>query len=142
LPRRLPVSGRRIGPARIGRSYAAFFRRYRALRRGRGATRFCVRGRGRFLVGSRKGKIDFVATTARGHRTRRLGPGRRVRARVRGTRRVRRGLLLGHRVGPGRVVYGVRGRRIRFLATTSRRQAARPRSLVRRLRALGLVARR
>ncbi len=142
LPRRLPVSGRRIGPARIGRSYAAFFRRYRALRRGRGATRFCVRGGGRFLVGSRKGKIDFVATTARGHRTRRLGPGRRVRARVRGTRRVRRGLLLGHRVGPGRVVYGVRGRRIRFLATTSRRQAARPRSLVRRLKALGLVARR
>ena len=72
------MSSRRIGPARLGRSYRAFFRRYRAVRRGRSATRFCVRGGGRFLVWRRRGKIDMVATTARGHRAGRLG-GRRIR---------------------------------------------------------------
>jgi hypothetical protein len=133
------VSGRRIGPARIGRSYPAFFRRYRAVRRGRGAARFCVNGGGRFLVGSRKGKIDLVASTARGHRTRRLGPGRRVpRAGIGGARGLARGLLVGHRVGAGRVVYGVRGGKVRFLATVQRRQTANPGALARRLRSLGL----
>jgi hypothetical protein len=140
LPRRLAVSGRRIGPARLGRGYTAFFRRYRALRRGRGVTRFCVHGGGRFLVGSRKGKIDFVATTAPAHRTRRLGPGRRLdRSSVGGARRFSRGLLAGHRSGGGRVIYGVRGRRVRFLAVVTRRQLAHERSLARRLRALGLL---
>jgi hypothetical protein len=139
LPRHLPVSGRRIGPARLGRSYRALFRHYRAVRRSRGATRFCVRGGGRFLVGARRGKIDFIATTARGHRTRRMGPGRRVpRGRIRGARSVGRGLLAGHRVGAGRVIYGLRGRRVRFLAVVPRTQAARRRSLARRLRAAGL----
>jgi hypothetical protein len=65
----MAVSGRRIGPARLGRSYRAFFKRYRAVKRSRAATRFCVRGGGRFLVSARRGKIDFVATTAPGHRT-------------------------------------------------------------------------
>jgi hypothetical protein len=140
LPRRLPVSGRRVGPARLGRSYLAFFRRYRAVRRSRRATRFCVTGGGRFLVGSRKGKIDLVATTARGHRTRRLGPGRRLpRASIGGARRIGRGLLVGHRSGGGRVIYGVRGRSVRFLAAVTRGQLGHARSLTRRLRALGLL---
>jgi hypothetical protein len=140
LPRRLAVTARRIGPARLGRSYRAFFRGYRAVRRGRRATRFCVTGGGRFLVGARKGRIDLVASTARRHRTRRrFGPGRRVsRVGIRGTRRLRRGLLVGRRRGAGRDVYRVRRRRIRFVAVVTRRQAARPRSLVRRLRAVGL----
>jgi dienelactone hydrolase len=137
LPRRLAVSASRIGPARLGRGFAAFFRRYRAVRRRRGATRFCVRGGGRFLVGSRRGRIDFVATTARGHRTRRLGPGRRV-SRIRGTRRVGRGLLAGRHGRRGRVVYGIRRRRVRFLAVVTRRQLRRPRALVRRVRRAGL----
>lgn len=136
LPRRLGVSHRRIGPARLGRSYRAFFRRYRAVRRTRRATRFCVRGGGRFLVASRRGRIDLAATTARAHRTRQVGPG--SRGRIRGARRVGRGLLVGHRSGGSRVIYGVRRRRVRFLAVVPRRQAARPRSLARRLRAVGL----
>jgi hypothetical protein len=37
------------------------------------------------------------------------------------------------------VIYGVRGRRIRFLAAVSRHPAARPPSLVRKLRAVGLI---
>jgi hypothetical protein len=134
LPRRLAVSGRRIGPARLGRSFEAFRKRWRAVRRGRAATRFCVRGGGRFLVGARRGRIDLVATTARGHRTRRTGPGRRVRrARIAGARRLGRGLLVGHRVGRGRVVYGVRRGRVRFLATVTRRQVTHRRKLIRRL---------
>jgi hypothetical protein len=98
---------------------------------------------GRFLVSARRGKIFFLATTARGHRTRRFGPGRRVpRGRIKGTRAIGRGLLVGHRVGAGRVIYGVRRKRTRFLAVTTRREAAHKRSLVRRLRAVGLLARR
>jgi dienelactone hydrolase len=143
IPRRLAVSGRRIGPARLGRSYKAFFKRYRAVKRSRYATSFCVTRGGRFLVSARRGKIFFLATTARGHRTRRFGPGRRVpRGRIKGTRAIGRGLLVGHRVGAGRVIYGVRRKRTRFLAVTTRREAAHKRSLVRRLRAVGLLARR
>jgi hypothetical protein len=139
LPRRAAVSGRRVGPARLGRSYRAFFRRYRAVKRSRRATRFCVTGGGRFLVASRKGRIDLVATTARGHRTRRLGPGRRLRrARILGARRIGRGLLAGHRSAGGRVIYGVRGGSVRFLAAVTRGQLLHQRSLARRLRALGL----
>ena len=143
LPRRLAAGAHRIGPARLGRSYTAFFHRYRAVRRRRGVTRFCASGGGRFLVGAHRGKIDFVATTGRGHRNRRrrLGPGRRVpRAGIRGARRTGRGLFVGRRVGRGRLVYGVRARRIRFLAAVPRRQALKRRSLRRRLRAAGLVS--
>jgi hypothetical protein len=140
LPRRLGVSGRRVGPARLGGSFSSFARRYRATRRRHGLTRFCVRGGGRFLVGSRKGKIDFVATTARGHRTRHRGPGSRVvRGRLAGARRLRGGLMVGHRQGPGRVVYGVGGGRVTFLAVVPLRQTTHARTLVRRLRAAGLV---
>jgi hypothetical protein len=137
LPRRLAVSGTRIGPARLGRSFRAFAGRYRAVRRGRRASRFCVRGGGRFLVGSRRNRIDFVATTAPGHRTRHRGPGSRVR-RVGGGRRVARRLFVGYRHGGGRVLYGLRRRRLAFLAVVARRDAVRRRALLRRLRAVGL----
>jgi hypothetical protein len=142
VPRRVRVSAKRIGPARLGSSFKKFFRRYRAVKRKRAATRFCVRRGGKFWVGSRKGKIDFVATTAKGHRTRRLGPGRRFqRARIAGTRRIRSGLFVSRKTRKGRVLYGLRRHRIRFLATVSRRQARKRRSLVRRLRAVRLVPR-
>jgi metallo-beta-lactamase superfamily protein len=137
VPSRLPVSGTRIGRARLGRSFRAFAARYRAVRRRRGAWRFCVRGGGRFLVGARRGRIDLVATTARGHRTRRVGPGTRVR-RIGGGRRVGRGLFVGYRRAGGRVVYGLHRRRVRFLAVVPRRSLAHRRALRRRLRAVGL----
>jgi hypothetical protein len=139
LPRRLAVSGRRVGPARLGGSYAALDRLYVATRRSRRYTSFCADGGGRFVVGRRKGRIDFVGTTARTHRTRGHGPGRGVRSgRIRGARRVGRGLLVGHRQGGGRVVYGVRGGRVRFLAVVPRGETRRARTLLRRLRAAGL----
>ena len=137
VPRRLAVSGVRIGPARLGRSVKALSARYRVLRRSGRTTRLCLRGRGRFLVGARRGRVDLVATKAPGHRTRRLGPGMRAK-RVSGARRVAGGLLVGHRLGGGRVVYGLRGGRVRFLAVVPRRALARPRALARRLARLGL----
>jgi pimeloyl-ACP methyl ester carboxylesterase len=140
LPRRLAVGGRRIGPARLGGSHRAFTRRYRAARRGPRFTRFCVRGGGRFLVGARRGRIDFVATTARGHGSRRYAPGRRLRGgRIAGARRIHPSLMVASRRGRGAVIYGVRGRRIRFVAVVTRRQITRERGLLRRLRAAGLV---
>ena len=140
LPRRLGVSAKRIGPARLGSSLRQLSRRYTRVRRARPASRFCVRGGGRFLVGARRDRIDFVATTARRHRTRRLGPGQRVPAAgISGARALRRGLFVGHRAGGGRVVYGVRRGRLRFLAVVPRRQARRRAVLLRRLRAAGLV---
>ena len=133
------VSSRRVGPARLGAGLRAFARRYRATRRSRGLTRFCVRGGGRFAVGARRGKIDFVATNARGHSTRSHGPGRRHRGgRIAGARRLSRGLMVGHRQLRGRVVYGVRDERVRFIVVVSRRLLGRERTLVRRLRAAGV----
>jgi hypothetical protein len=138
IPRKLGASGRRIGPARIGGSLSALKRRYRVLRSTKTTARFCVRGGGRFVVAARKNKIYLVASTARGHTTRRIGPGRRLRrGRITGARRVGRGLFVGHRVGGGRVVYGSRGGKIRFLAVVKRSQAAHPRALKRSLRRLG-----
>jgi hypothetical protein len=123
----------------LRRSYKSFFRRYRAIKKGRGATRYCVRGKGAFFVASRKGKIDFVATTVKGHRTKRVGPGSRVtRTGTNGARSVGTGLLAAHRKGGRRLIYGVRGKRISFLAAVGGK-TARQGSLVKRLRTLKLV---
>jgi hypothetical protein len=76
-----------------------------------------VRGGGRFLIWRRRGKIDMVASTARRHRPNRLG-GRRIRKNL---------------FARGRLVYGTRRGRVRFVAVTKRRG-----TLLRRLRATGL----
>jgi Subtilase family len=136
LSRRLRVTRRRIGPARVGGSVRALQNRYSVVRRRRGVLRFCVRGGGRFLVLSRRGRITFVATTARRHGTTKTKPGRRVR-RLRGTRRIGRGVFAG-RKGKGRIVYGLRRGRVRYLAVVTRSQVKKRRSLARRLRRLGL----
>jgi len=143
LPRKLGVSARRIGPARLARRVAGLRIRYRVTRRGKRSTRFCVRGGGRFIVASRRNRIDLIATTGRRHRTRKVGPGKKLRAgRLRGARPIGRGYLVGHRRGGGRVVYGVsRRNRVRFLAVVTRKQTAKPRKLRRRLRGLGLRGR-
>jgi hypothetical protein len=141
LPRRLGVRRGRIGPVSLGASLRGLQRGYRVARRGRVVTRFCVRGGGRFLVGASGDRIDFVGSTSRGHSTRQTAPGRRL-GRSRGARRVRRGVLVGTLPGNGRVVYGHRRGRTAFVAVVPPRAAARPRALVRRLRAIGLVASR
>jgi dienelactone hydrolase len=141
LPKRLDAGARRIGPAVLRRSYKSFFRRYRAIKKGRGATRYCVRGKGAFFVASRKGKIDFVATTVKGHRTKHVGPGSRLtRTRMHGARSMGSGLLAGNRKGGRHLIYGVRGKKVSFLAAVGGKAAGRS-SLVKRLRALKLVPR-
>jgi hypothetical protein len=138
IPRRVSATGRRLGPARIGASLTALKRRYRAVKSTKTTARFCVTRGGRFVVAARKNKIYLVATTAKGHSTRRLGPGRKLRGgRITGARRVARGLYIGHRQGRGRVVYRSRGGRIRFLAVAARTSAVHPRTLRRSLRRLG-----
>jgi Beta-propeller repeat len=136
LPRRLRVSRRRIGPARLGASVRALQSRYFVVSRSKRALRFCVTGGGRFLVVSRRGRITLAATTARRHGTTRIKPGRRIR-RLRGTRRVARGVFAGRR-GRGRIVYGLRRGRVRYLAVVSSGQLKKPRTFARRLRALRL----
>lgn len=141
LPRRLRVTSLRIGPARLGASVRGLARRYRAVRRGRGATRFCVEGGGRFLVAARRGRIELVSSTAQGHATHRTAPGRALTsARLNGVRKVRRALLVGtiRGRGPGRVAYGTRRGRVAYLAIARREDALRRLELAQRLRALGL----
>lgn len=140
LPAALPVSARGIGPARLGASYDDFSRSYRGLPGAASATRFCVQGGGRFLVADRGGRINFVATTAGGHRRGRLGPGRRISGvSLRGTRRIGRHILLGPRVGGGRLVYGIGRWRVRFLGALA--SGADRRSVMRLIRTAGLDAR-
>jgi len=138
LAQRLAVAGRRIGPARLGANGLALLRRYPPVSRRAGAAALCVRGGGQVWVGSTNGPIDLIATTASGHRTRQAGPGRLRRAEITGARRLAPGLRVGHRVGNGRVIYGVRGRSVRFLAVVTLRQLKHPRAVSRRLRSLGL----
>jgi hypothetical protein len=145
VPSRARVTRARIGPARLRRSARAFRRTYlpRA-RRGR-VIRYCLRNRarGRFYVGSnRRGQIDFVASTARRHGTRRYKPGGRAPgARIAGGRRIARTVFMG-RGSRGRVIYGLKRNRVTFVATVGRTLARNPRALLRRLRALRLAPRR
>ena len=139
VARRVPISGNRIGPARLGARLSALTRRFRVIRRTRRATRLCVRGGGRFLVAARRGRIDLVATNARRHGTRRHRRGTRLAGgRLRGATKVRRGLYAGRRTRRGRVIYGARRGRIRFVAVVTKKQVARPKRLALRLRALRL----
>lgn len=119
LPRRLRLTSHGLGPARLGRSLKAFKRRYKRARRG-----YCVRGGGRFVVGGRRGRITFVASTARRHRSPRLAPHRRPRA-VTG-RRLRPGVF---KVGR-RLVYGVRRGKVTFVGASRDRRGR----LLRRVR--------
>lgn len=91
--------------------------------------------------GSRRGARSQARHRGATEKTRRVGPGSRLRrTRISGARRIRRNLLLGHRMGGGRVIYGLKGRRVRFLAVVPRREA-RKRATQRRLRTVRLLAR-
>jgi hypothetical protein len=103
LPQRLRLTSRGIGPIRLGRSVGDLRRRYR-----HSGARYRVRGGGRVVVRGRR--VTFVASTARGHRSPRLAPQRK--ARVKG-RRIGRGVFR-----QGRLVYGVRRGKVRFVGAS------------------------
>ena len=138
VPRAAAVSGRGIGPVRIGGSLKSLEARYRVSKRSKGNVRFCVQGGGRFLVRGARGKVTFVASTAPRHKTKRVAPGKRVRGASKGFRKVRSGLYLTRRANPGRVVYRVSKGRASYLAVVRRTDAARARTLVRTLKRASL----
>jgi hypothetical protein len=132
-----PVKRRRLGPIRIGDSEATVRRSIgppRGVRRG--FLRYCVRGGGEYLVGQREDRSgDFgvgveertvmLLTTSRRFRYKRVGPGsktRTLRRRLKRSRRLFRkgGLTVYLARKRSAVLFGVRRRRVRFIAVRDR----------------------
>src|SRR4051812_39173979 len=142
LARRAPIGLRNIGRVRLRYTRGRLLRiPIRPIRRTRRVYRYCVkRSRGRVsAVLSARGRTALVATTATGHRLRRVGRGvslRRLRAHFPRRRRIARNL---YRAGPrSRRVFGVRRARVRFVAVAERSLLRRPSVLRRYLRRAGL----
>jgi hypothetical protein len=149
FPRRLRVGARAIGRASVGARRATVLRRLgRPRARRRSVWRYCVRGGGRVLVVfSKRGRAAFVATTARGHRRRGIGPRstvRRLRAVFRraGLRRVSGGLLRVRSGSSRQVLFATRRGRVRYVAVADRRTLRRRSRVLGAQRSAGLGARR
>jgi microsomal dipeptidase-like Zn-dependent dipeptidase len=86
--------------------------------------RFCVKGGKRRVTAvlTPRGRVALVASTARRHRARGVGPGARA-ARLGVT--ARRALVVRRAGGGARFVYGVRGGRVRWVAVTRLRGGTR-----------------
>jgi hypothetical protein len=140
LARRAGVVSRGIGRVRLGASRRVLERRLGAPRRRRGSvSRWCVTGGGSVVVAFARGQAALVATTARGHRSRRIAPGSSARV-VRRTFPFGRLALRGvRRAGRrSRVVIGVRSGRVGYLAVARRPLLVRPATLARYLHRVGL----
>jgi len=147
LSRKVSVGGRGIGRVRLGRTRGGLLRgKVKPQRRTRLSLRYCVRrssGTVRAVFskpGSRR-KVRLVVSTAKTHRTRRVGAGTSARRAARAfprRRRLARGLF---RAGPRSTrVVGIRRGRVRFLAVADRRLLGKPQVLRRYLRRAGLRA--
>jgi hypothetical protein len=108
------------------------------MRRSNGNVRFCVQGGGRFFVRATRGKISFIATNARRHKTKRVAPGKRVRGATSGFRKAARDLYVSRRANPGRVAYRVHKGRARYLAVVRKRDSSASRTLLRTLKRAGV----
>jgi hypothetical protein len=137
-----------IGLVRLRTTRAGLVRRtgVRPVRRSAFAYGWCVRGfAGRivavFGARSRRARAELVVSTVRGLRTRGVGRGSSRRLLLRrfpAARLVRRNLYL---AGPhGHRLFGVRARRVRFVAVARAALLARPAALARELRRSGLAA--
>jgi hypothetical protein len=139
-PRALRVRRRSIGTVAIGMRTRALA--LQGARVGRRAARFCVDGGGRMAVAlDARRRARLIVSTARGHRHRGVGPRT-------ATRRLRRAFPRRRRVAPGvfaadrsrTVLFGVRARRVAWVAV-ARRDVTRRRATVRAaLRAAGFGA--
>ena len=144
LARRARVGRRGVGRVRLGLTRSGLRRRLPApTRRTARSWSWCVRGgRGQVAaVFTKRGRVALARTTAPGHRARRVHPGSSRRALRRAFPRRRslgRGVV---RAGPhsGRL-FGIRRRRVRFVAVTSRRVIVRRRTLRRYLRVAASTA--
>jgi lysophospholipase L1-like esterase len=144
LARRAPVSRRGIGRIRLGARRAALGRiRVAPTQRSRARVRWCTNGGGQLtaVLSSRRrtARVVFVATTAPGHRIRRVHADSRKAALARAyPKRVRltRGLFLSSR--RGNALFGVSRGRVSFIAVAGRGALRHVRPLNRALRlALG-----
>ena len=136
LSPRLFVRARSIGPVRLDMTRPTLG--VLGARVGRRSARFCVRGGGTVRVAmDRRGRAAFLVSTARGHSPGRVRPGSTVRALRRRFPRARRVVAGVVRSGPrGRLLFGVRRGRVRWVAVAPLRTG--PRAVRSRLRAVGL----
>ena len=134
------VGRRGIGLVRLG--LAARLLRFQGARVGRRSARMCVEGGGRMAAAfDRRRRVALVVSTAPGHRHRGVGP----RA---PTLRLRRAFPRRVRVAPGvyattrarRVLFGVRARRVIWVAVAQRSVTRRRASVRRALRVAGFGA--
>jgi len=138
LASRSGISRRGIARIRLGRSRGQLRSLpVRPPRAGRRILSWCVtrsRGRVRALF-DRRGKAVLALTTAGGHGNRGVRPGRsarRLRSAYPNRRRLARGV---YRAWPqSRMVIGVRGGRVRYVAVATRRLVGERRALMRALR--------
>jgi hypothetical protein len=133
LARRAPIGPRNIGRVRVGLTRKALLRRVPApRRRTKRSWRWCVKG-GKGTVSAaftRGGRVALVTTTAPRHGNRRVHVGTRARALRRAYPRRRvigRTLVRANPSSPR--LFGIRRGRVSYVAVTSRRTIARPRTL-------------
>jgi hypothetical protein len=130
-----------VGRVRVGWSRSRVRRRAGAATSARGRrVRYCVTGGGEVIAAfSRRERVGGVATTAPNHRARRgLRPGASARTVRRRYRRARRVPGAGRGVyRSGRLVFGIRGGKVRYIAAVGPRVARSPRLLRAYLRLLG-----
>ena len=141
LPAPLRIGARAVGPLRVGFSRAALVSRAGSprLARSRGWS-YCARPRGSVHVGlSAAGRARLIAATARtrGARGVRRGSSHaRLRRAYPRSRRLSRGLVAAGRTS--RLVFGMRGGSVRFVALADHELRRRPRTLDRYVRLAGL----
>ncbi len=121
--RKLNIGTRSIGGLSVRSTRELVGRRFGApARTARGVLRYCVRGGGSVLAAfNARGRLSFVATTAKGHRRLKIGRGSSAKAlSKRFGKRLRRSGIAGvRRVSSGssrQLLFGVRGGKVNFVA--------------------------
>jgi hypothetical protein len=148
FPRSLRIGPRSIGRLSLRSTRDAVGRRLGPpARTARGVLRFCVAGGGGVLAAfDRGGRVSFAATTAPRHRRLTVGRGTSVKALQRRFGRRLRSVLPGvRRVASGssrQLLFGVRGRRVTFVAVADSALLRKRTALRTQLRRAALVRRR
>jgi hypothetical protein len=145
FPRRLRIGPRSVGRLSLRSTRNAVGRRLGPpARTARGVLRFCVTGGGSVLAAfDARGRVSFAATTASRHRRLGIGRGSLVKAlQRRFGRRLRSSLPGIRRVAGGssrQLLFGVRGRRVTFVAVADSALTRNRATLRRQLRRAALV---
>jgi hypothetical protein len=145
--RKLNVGARSIGRVSVRATRDLVGRRAGPpSRTARGVLRYCVKGGGSVLVAfDAKGRVNMVATTAKGHRRLKIGRGSSLSSlQKRFGRRLRAGAVAGvRRVAGGtsrQLLFGVSKRRVTFVAIASPSLLSSGKALRTQLRRAGLVS--